>query len=279
LSYQRKTVRVGGSDISVVDAGSGPAVVLGHGFLCDADYWAPQIDALASRYRVIVPELWGHGGSGPLSAGIGSIRDVARHYLDLLDALEVDRCTIVGLSMGGMWGAELALMAPERVSGLVLMDTSLAAEPAASHDAYLGLLGVIEQSRGFPEPVLDAAAPLFFSPAVDDRNPTLRPAFVARLRAWDSERVVDSVVPLGRIIFGRREALADLAALKMPTLVATGADDQARSPAEGLAMAEQIGCTFVEIPQAGHTASLEAPDFVNRLLIDFLASQSSGGSR
>jgi pimeloyl-ACP methyl ester carboxylesterase len=279
LAYIRKTVHVGGSNISVIDAGSGPAVILGHGFLCDADYWAPQIDALVSHYRVIVPELWGHGESGALPADIVSIRDVACHYLDLLDALEVDRCTIVGLSMGGMWGAELALMAPERVTGLVLMDTSLAAEPAASYGAFIGLLGAIEQSRGFPEPVLNAVPPLFFSPTVDDRDPTLRPAFAARLRAWDPERVVDSLVPLGRIIFDRREALADLAALTMPTLVTTGVDDQARSPAEGRAMAEQIGCTFVEIPQAGHTASLEAPDFVNRLLIDFLASQSSSGPR
>lgn len=275
MSYERKLVPVAGSAISVIDVGSGPAVVLGSGFLCDGDAWLPQIETLATRYRVIVPELWGHGLSGPLPTGVDSMRDVARQYLELLDALKVDRCTIAGLSIGGMWGAELALMAPDRVTGLVLMDTSLAAEPATTHAAYMGLLDTIAAYRGFPEAVIAAAAPLFFSAAVEERDPTLQAAFMARLRSWDPGRVVDSLVPLGRIIFDRREALADLAALKMPVLVATGAEDQARSVAEGRAMAERIGCAFVEIPLAGHTASLEAPDFVNRLLSEFLASQLS----
>ena len=274
MSYERKLVQVAGSAISTIDVGSGPAVVLGSGFLCDADAWLPQIEALANEYRVIVPELWGHGLSGPLPADVGSVRDVARQYLALFDALGIERCTIVGLSMGGMWGAELALMAPERVTGLVLMDTSLAAEPATTRTAYMALLDAVEQQRGFPEPVITAAAPLFFSPAMDERDPTLRASFVARLRSWNSGRVVDSVVPLGRIIFGRRDALAELSALTMPVLVAAGAEDQARSVTEGRAMAAQIGCRFIEIPHAGHTSSLEAPDFVNGLLREFLTQLS-----
>jgi pimeloyl-ACP methyl ester carboxylesterase len=275
MSYERKIVSVSESAISYVDVGSGPVIVLGSGFLCDADTWSPQIDALALNYRVIVPELWGHGLSGPLPAAVGSVRDVARQYLEFFSAVEVERCTIAGISMGGMWGADVALMAPERVAGLVLMDTSLAAEPAATHAAYNQLLDAIEQYAGFPEAVIAAAAPLFFSQSVDSRDPTLLSAFKARLRSWDSKRVTDSVVPLGRLIFDRREALAELSTLKMPVLVATGAEDQARSIAEGRAMAEQIGCPFVEIPDAGHTPSLEAPDFVNRLLSEFLASQLS----
>lgn len=275
MSYERKIVSVSGSAISCIDVGSGPVIVLGSGFLGDAETWLPQIDALAARHRVIVPELWGHGLSGPLPNAVGSMRDVARQYIEFFDALNVERCTIVGISMGGMWGAELALMAPERVAGLVLMDTSLAAEPAATYAAYNQLLDVIEQYAGFPEPVIAAAAPLFFSQTVESRDPTLLSAFKARLRSWDSNRVTDSVVPLGRLIFDRREALAELSTLQMPVLVATGADDQARSIAEGRAMAEQIGCPFVEIPGAGHTPSLEAPDFVNQLLEDFLASQLS----
>ena len=270
MSYERKLLPLDGSTISLVDVGSGPAVILGSGFLCDADSWTPQIDALSARYRVIVPELWGHGLSGPLPDDTSSISDVARHYLGLLDVLKVQQCAVIGVSMGGMWGAELALLAPERVGALVLLDTSLAAEPAASRTAYLGLLEIVEQSRAFPEPVIAAAAPLFFAPTVDSRNPTLLPAFAARLRSWGSDRLVDSVVPLGRLIFNRREALADLPALAMPTLVATGAEDQARTVQEGQAMAEWIGCPFVEIPVAGHTPSLEAPDALNRLLMDFL---------
>jgi pimeloyl-ACP methyl ester carboxylesterase len=272
MTYERQLYPVAGSDISIFDVGTGPAVVLASGFLCDGNAWLPQIAALSTHHRVIVPELWGHGLSGPLPAGVDTIQDVARQYLELFDMLGIERAVIVGLSMGGMWGAELALIAPERVAGLVLLDTSLAAEPAATHAAYMELLGAIEQYRGFPQRVIAAAAPLFFAPTVDSRDPTLMADFTARLQSWDSRRVVDSVVPLGRLIFDRRDALAELATLQMPVLVATGAEDQARSVAEGRAMAEQIGCRFVEIPHAGHTSSLEAPDFVNSLLNDFLAA-------
>ncbi len=276
---EKKTVDVQGSLLNVVDVGSGVPVVLGGSYLWDAEMWAPQVKALSSQYRVIVPELWGHGQSGAMPADTSSVRDVARQHLQLLDALGVERCAIVGLSMGGMWGAELALMAPDRVSALVLMGTSLAAEPANTRVSYFAMLDAIEQYGAVPEPVIVAAVPLFFSATVGSRHPELLGLLAARLRAWDPARLVDSVVPLGRMIFGRRNALDELSALAMPALIATGADDSARSPAEGHAMAERIGCEFVEIPQAGHIASLEAPETVNRILSDFLAQHAASPSR
>ncbi|MFP3710763.1 alpha/beta fold hydrolase, partial [Paraburkholderia sp. SIMBA_009] len=92
-----------------------------HSYLWDAAMWAPQIDALSSRYRVIVPDLWGHGASGPLPEGTQTLDDLAEHASALLDALEIDACAVVGLSVGGMWGARLALREPRRVRSLVLM--------------------------------------------------------------------------------------------------------------------------------------------------------------
>lgn len=274
MSHRRKTIHVEGSAISTIDVGKGPVIVLGSGFLCDAGSWMPQIECLSSRYRVVVPELWGHGQSGALPSTVRSMPDVAYQYLALFDALSIDRCTIAGLSMGGMWGAELALIAPQRVAGLVLMDTSMAAEPAATRSSYMMMLDAVEQHQGFPEPIIEAAAPLFFSAAVDERDPTLKAAFVERLRSWDSQRVIDSVIPLGRLIFDRRDGLAELSSLTMPVLVATGAEDQARSVAEGRAMAKQIDCPFIEIPRAGHAPSLEAPEFVDRMLAEFLSTIS-----
>jgi pimeloyl-ACP methyl ester carboxylesterase len=83
-----------------------------------------------------------------------------------------------------------------------------------------------------------------------------------------------SVVPLGRMIFDRRDAMDDLPKLPMPVLVMTGADDVARTLAEGREMAKRIGCPFQEIPDAGHMSNLEAPEFVNRALATFLAPQA-----
>lgn len=270
-----RQIEIDGSSLNLLDAGSGPPVVLGSSYLWDAEMWRPQIEALSGRYRLIVPELWGHGASGPLPAGVTSLRDLARQHLELLDRLGVEKCAIVGLSVGGMWGAELALMAPERVTALVLMDTSLAAEPEATRTRYFAMLDAIQALGALPDPVREAAAPLFFSPQVRTRNPGLLEAFDAKLRAWDRQRLVDSVAPLGRLIFGRRDAMDDLARLKMPTLVMTGAGDVARSVEEGRAAAERIGCPFQEIPDAGHISTLEAPEFVNRALETFLAAHAA----
>lgn len=255
----------------IVDVGEGPAVMLGHSFLWDAEMWRPQIDFLARHHRVIVPDLWGHGRSGPLPRHSCGIRDLAHQHLALLDALEIERCAVVGLSVGGMWGAEFALISPERVSTLVLMDTSLAAEPAETRQLYFAMLGSIAKAGALPDTVREAAVPLFFAPDVRERRPDLIEAFDASLRAWNAERLVDSVVPLGRMIFGRRDAMAELAGLDAPALVMTGSGDLARPLHEGRAMAEVLNCPFIEIPQAGHISSLEAPDFVNDALSKFLA--------
>ncbi|MDR5663958.1 alpha/beta fold hydrolase, partial [Burkholderia cenocepacia] len=93
-------------------------VLLGHSYLWDATMWAPQIDALSRRYRVIVPDLWGHGASGALPDGTHTLDDLATQASALLDALEIEQCAVVGLSVGGMWGARLALREPQRVRSL-----------------------------------------------------------------------------------------------------------------------------------------------------------------
>lgn len=239
---------IDGSSLGVTVIGSGPPVVLGPSFLWGTSMWAPQIGALAGRYRMIVPDLWGHGGSGALPPGTATMRDLARQHLTLFDRLDVGRCSVIDLSVGGMWGAELALMAPERVAGLVLMDTSLAAEPEQTWDGYFAMLDAVGAHGAIPEPVLDVVLPVFFSPMVGVRHPALREAFRRALRDWSPERLVDSIPPPGRIIFGRRDLMPDLAGLSLPALVMTGMDDLAQPVARGQAIAERIGCPFVPIP-------------------------------
>eukprot|EP01034_Spumella_vulgaris_P020378 gene20378-26109_t len=128
------SVIIDGQPLHYVDQGSGPAVLLGQSYLWDQHMWAPQIAALSQQYRVIVPELWGHGESGPLPAQTRTLDDLAHQALALLDHLEIAQVNLVGLSVGGMWAAPLALLAPERVNSLVLMDTYLGAEPEATRE-------------------------------------------------------------------------------------------------------------------------------------------------
>jgi pimeloyl-ACP methyl ester carboxylesterase len=94
------------------------------------------------------------------------MQDLARQHLTLLDQLGVERCPIIGLSVGSMWGAELALLAPDRVTALVLMDTSLDAEPDQARKRYFAMLDAVGALGSVPRPVVDAVVPLFFSPTI-----------------------------------------------------------------------------------------------------------------
>ncbi len=264
-------VTIDGQPLHFLDQGMGEVVVLGSSYLWDSGMWAPQIAALSQHYRVIVPELWGHGQSGPLPDNTVGLDDLANQVLALLDHLEIQRFSLVGLSVGGMWGARLALAAPERVRGLVLMDTYSGAEPTPTQQYYFSMLKMIEDAGSVPPPLLDAIVPIFFKPGIDPQLPFYQ-AFRASLTTWSSERLRGSVVPLGRLIFGRDDHLAELAALEARrTLVMCGEQDKPRPPSEAREMAELIGCDYIGIPDAGHISSIENPAFVNDALLAFLS--------
>lgn len=261
---------IDGQPLHYLDQGQGPVVVLGSSYLWDHTMWAPQIDALSKHYRVIVPELWGHGQSGRLPEGMSSLDDLARQTLELMDHLDIDCFNLVGLSVGGMWGARLAMAAPERVQSLVLMDTYVGVEPEPTRLYYFSLFDKIEASGSIPEPLLDIVVPIFFRPGIDPQS-ALYQQFRATLAALPTERLRDSIVPLGRIIFGRDDILPRLDELDAKrTLVMCGDQDKPRPPSEALEMAKLIGCSHVLIPEAGHISNLENPEFVTEALLEFL---------
>ncbi|MFL1552520.1 alpha/beta fold hydrolase [Pseudomonas sp. D47] len=265
---------IDGQPLHYVDQGTGPVVLLGSSYLWDRDMWAPQIEALSQQYRVIVPELWGHGESGPLPAQTQSLDDLARQTLALLDQLDIAQINLVGLSVGGMWGARLALLAPERINSLVMMDTYLGAEPEATRQYYFSLFKMIEDAGAIPAPLLDVIAPIFFRPGID-RESALYQGYRQALQDFPKERLLHSIVPLGRLIFSRASILDQLPRLDADTTwVMCGEQDKPRPPAESQEMAELIGCSLTLIPDAGHIASRENPDFVNEALLTFLANHA-----
>jgi len=270
LEEARQFAQIAGSTMSYIDIGDGPVVVLAHSYLWSAEMWEPQIATLSRHCRVIVPELWGHGKSGALPRDTNSVRQLAQQHLDLLDRLGIEKCVIAGLSVGGMWAAELAVMAPDRVAGLVLLGTYLSSEPAESKARYLAMLKTAEAVGAVPDALSVAMLPLFFSDVSIAHSPRLTNGFRERLREIDGASLMHSIVPLGRLIFDRRDALADLRQLLMPVLVITGDEDRSRPPAEGRAMAALIDCRFVELTGVGHISSLEAPNEVTGHLLSFL---------
>ncbi len=265
---------IDGQPLHYIDQGTGPVVLLGSSYLWGYDMWAPQIEALSQQYRVIVPELWGHGASGPLPEHTRSLDDLARQTLALLDQLDIEHFNLVGLSVGGMWGARLALLAPQRTDSLVLMDTFLGAEPEATREYYFSLFKMIEDTGTISDQLLDVIAAIFFHPGID-RDTALYQDFRQSLQDFSRERLLHSVVPLGRLIFSREDVLSQLPNLDGDTtLVMCGEQDKPRPPAEAKAMADLIGCSLTLIPDAGHISARENPDFVNEALLTFLANHA-----
>lgn len=270
LEKKRGFAQIDGSRMSYIDTGVGQAIVLGHSYLWSAEMWEPQILALSRHFRVIVPELWGHGQSGALPPSTQNLQELARQHLELLDGLGIEKFAVAGLSVGGMWAVELALRIPDRVAGLALLGTFAGREPAQSKARYFSMLHAVESVGAVPDSIIDAMLPMFFGSKTLAHRQDLIEGFRSRLREAGSRNLLESLIPLGRMIFSRRDALADLRQLKMPSLVVTGEEDRSRPPAEGRQMADVLGCKFVELAGAGHLSSLEAPNEVTKQLAAFL---------
>src|ERR1700691_4137709 len=113
--------QVGSLGVAVSDVGTGPPVVLLHGFACGKRMWFHQIRALRSRFRVIAYDQRGHGQTdAPANATDYSAAHLARDLVGVLDALEIEQAAIVGFSLGGGPALALAASRPERVCRLVL---------------------------------------------------------------------------------------------------------------------------------------------------------------
>ncbi|BBT37915.1 MULTISPECIES: alpha/beta fold hydrolase [Pseudomonas] len=267
-------IEIDGARMSYVDQGQGFPVLLGHSYLWSAAMWQPQIEALSKHYRVIVPELWGHGDSAAPPPTTTDMSVLARQHLALLDALDIPKCHLVGLSVGGMWGAQLAIEHPQRIDRLVLMDTYLGAEPDATRLKYFGLLDAASAAGGFSDALLDIVVPIFFH-AGGQTVPEIREQFRAQLKASSAQAIRESLEPMGRVIFGRPDLLARLGELPSErTIVLCGDQDIPRPPAESNEMARLIGCLAAQIPFAGHISSLESPQVVNEFLLNWLPRNS-----
>lgn len=252
------------------DVGKGYPILLGHSFLWDAKMWDPQIEVLSQHFRCIVTDLWDHGHSGHLDEGDYSLKACAEDHWQLMRHLGLEEFAVIGLSVGGMWGTELALQHPEAVSGLVLMDTFVGSEPKKTQEHYFALLDKIESDGRFIPSIADQVAPLFFSPFPLENQKPLVEEFRNHLLAIRSDQI-PGIVKMGRLIFSREDLLAQLNSIKQPTLVIVGKDDIPRPAKEAEHMAELLPNSKLEIiERAGHICNLEQPKEVSALLLNFL---------
>ncbi|MCL9775087.1 alpha/beta fold hydrolase [Vibrio methylphosphonaticus] len=265
-----KQFSIDGQMMAYQDIGSGPVVIFGHSYLWDSKMWAPQIEVLSQHYRCIVPDFWSHGESESAPASMRNLTHYAEHILALMDELKIATFSVVGLSVGGMWGAELTALAPSRVKSLVMMDTFVGLEPEVMHTKYFAMLDTITQVRAVPEPILEAVVPMFFAQDAKNTTPELVDTFATKLSNVQGDKAVE-IARIGRMVFGRRDLCDELEKFALPTLIAVGAEDKPRPVLESYLMQDLVsGSELMVIPAAGHISNLEQPELVTSKLTEFL---------
>jgi pimeloyl-ACP methyl ester carboxylesterase len=256
------TALINGVTISYSDTGGGgEPVVFSHGYLMDSAMFDPQVAALAPEYRVITWDQRGFGGSR--AGGPFSYWDSARDVLALLDHLGVEQAVLGGMSQGGFVSLRSALLAPERVRALVLIDSQAGQEDPAIAPAYEQL----EQTwhdQG-PAPVQDIVASIILGPP---DGPVDYAPWFAKWAAADSEELRLAF----RCLMDRDDITARLGEIGCPTLIVHGTADAAIPVAKAEVVQAGLAGTaeLVLVDGGSHAANLSNPDQVNVALLEFL---------
>ena len=257
-------LRSGDAEIFYEIRGDGPPVVLLHPFPCHREFWFPVAAAIESRYRLILPDLRGHGdsevGEGPalMSKHAG---DVAR----VLDAAGIGKATFVGCSIGGYILFEFWRRFRERVTSLVLCDTRPQADTAEARANRLKAAdAVLEQgTQAFIETMV---------PKLIGRTAlAMRPDLVDGVRTMMRKMSAEDISQVQRGMAERPDSVADLKTIDVPTLIAIGEEDVLATVADGELMRQNIaGSQLKVIPKAGHYAPWEQSEAVGTVLRQFL---------
>jgi pimeloyl-ACP methyl ester carboxylesterase len=248
------------------DKGPGHAVVLLHGFPLNRKMWSAQEASVGSVYRLIVPDLRGHGESAA-PEGTYTMDVMADDVIELLDALQITEPIVLGgLSMGGYVALSLASRFPGRIRGLMLMDTRASADSPEVARNRQGLAQRVEESGQVAE-VVDAMLPRLFS----ESTRTTRSDLIAPIRQMMEKSRPRGVAGALRGMAIRPDRTADLAQIQVPTLVLVGADDVITPVEEARAMAKALPKGHLEvIPDAGHLAPWENHAATDRAIVRFL---------
>jgi 4,5:9,10-diseco-3-hydroxy-5,9,17-trioxoandrosta-1(10),2-diene-4-oate hydrolase len=282
-SLTEHTVTVAGRPIFVAETGSGPSVVMLHGGgpgASGVSNYSRNIDALAERYRVIVPDMPGYGRSAKgvdQSDPFGYLADMIR---GLLDELGIATAHLIGNSYGGAAALRLALDTRHRVGKLVLMGPggigTTRAAPTAVLKSLLSYYGgdgpsrdkleafirnyLVYDGASVPDDLIDLRYAASLDPEVVADPPLRRPSGPMALRTlWRMDLTRDS----------------RLKRLQTPTLVLWGRDDKVNRPAGGPMLANLMpNAELVMTSRTGHWMQWERAELFNRLVADFLSTPS-----
>ncbi len=255
------TVHTNGINMYYEAAGQGEPLLLLHGLGSQSEDWAFQFPAFSQHYRVIAPDIRGHGRSDK-PRGPYSVSMMADDILGMLDALAIESTHIVGLSMGGMIAFQMAVDHPERVRSMVIVNSGPSLVPrtirewlALQQRLLLAQLfsparsGEFISRRLFPKPEQAAMR----EQLVERWSANDPGAYRAAMRAIAGWSVLDRIDTI-----------------RCPTLVISGDRDYLPADAKR-AYTERIpGARLVVIEDSGHATPIDQAEQFNKTVLEFL---------
>jgi 3-oxoadipate enol-lactonase len=261
-----------GVGLAVDVKGTGPGLVLVHGFGGAKEDFADQADAFARDHTVVTFDHRGHGESDkPDDLAAYSLPRLRADVLAVADGVGLDTFRLLGHSMGGMVARRIAIDQRERVDALIMMDTTASPIPGFDPDIMeIGADVAVNEGKQKLKELLDAF-PTLDTPAYQ-RTLRERPGYQEFVDyKWDalSERMWAA---LNRAMARQDDDLEAMRAVSCPTLILVGEQDEPFLIASR-AMAETIpGARLVVIPDAGHSPQFENPDAWLAAMQEFLSS-------
>ena len=243
--------------VQVDGPAAAPVLVLIHSLGTSGHVWDAQAHVLAGPFRVVRPDLRGHGLTG-MTPGPYTIAGMAADVIAALDALGIHQAHVGGLSVGGMVAQSLAHQAPGRAASLILCDTAMAIPPAQGWRDRAALV-----RSGGMEAVVEPVMARWVTPG-----------FMQDPAALGLRAMLLRTAPEGYAATAEAIAAADLssdtAALRVPSLVLVGDKDEATPPSSAEALRGALNGSLVVLPGAAHIPTAEVPDLVTDAIRRFL---------
>jgi pimeloyl-ACP methyl ester carboxylesterase len=244
--------------------GSGLPVVLLHPTPVDHHFWVPAAASLDAGYRVLLPDLPGHGLS-PLGDEPADMASMASAILRLLDALSIERAIFCGCSIGGYLLYELWRQAPERLRAMAICCAKPHPDsPEVRRQREITIAGIKERGT---EAFFNATVKALVGAPTQENDPDI----LKRLCTMMERMAPESAIAVQRALATRPDSRPTAATISVPTAILAGALDQGSTPDEMRELADLIpGSSFYLLQEMGHYAPYEQPRLVGALLRRFL---------
>jgi 3-oxoadipate enol-lactonase len=257
-------VRSGDTEIFYEVRGTGPDLVLLHPFPADHRIWIPVADMLATRFRVITPDIRGLGQSAP-GDGVATMEKHAEDLRHVCEDARVERAVFGGNSIGGYILFEFWCRFRERVSGLIFVDTRAGSDTEEARKARLS--AAEDVLRRGSEPFIDAQLPKLLGESTH-RN---RPDLVQDAKRMMLRASAAGIAAVQRGMAERPDSTPTLSTINVPTLIICGEEDTLTPVAEMEKIHHAIqGSVMRRVPKAGHYVPFEQPDACHRAIREML---------